>query len=242
MNPKRILMIIPAYNECTNIRPTIEGIFSARVRGAAADVLVIDDGSTDGTAAEARRAGARVIRLPLNLGIGGAVQTGYLYARRHAYDVVVRLDADGQHDPGFIEPLMAPILDGEADMTIGSRFLKPYLGYRSSLVRRIGIHFFAELISFLLHCRITDPTSGFRAVNARGIELFASHFPSDYPEPESIVTAQRCGLRIREVPVKMHERLSGHSSIRYLATLYYMIKVTLAVLLNMIKPRKELSQ
>lgn len=238
---RRILMIIPAYNESGNIRSTIEGIFSTKFPGIKMDILVVDDGSTDGTGVEAREMGVHVLSLPVNLGIGGAVQTGYLYARRNGYDLVVRMDSDGQHDPAFIEPLLAPILDGEADMTIGSRFLKPYLGYRSSVVRQIGIHFFAELISVLLHCRITDPTSGFRAVNTKGIELFAADFPSDYPEPESIVTAKRYGLRIREVPVKMYHRLSGQSSIRYLATLYYMLKVTLAILLNMIKPRKELS-
>jgi glycosyltransferase involved in cell wall biosynthesis len=155
------------------------------------------------------------------------------------YDIVVRVDADGQHDPKYINDLLNGINDFRADVVIGSRFLGPISDYQSSWVRRIGIRFFAKLISFLTSCKITDPTSGFNAFNKRAIEVFAEDYPYDFPEPESIMIAQRKGMKVVEVPVKMRKRVSGYSSIRYFKTLYYLIKVTFAILLDMIKSKRR---
>ncbi len=235
MNNQKILIIVPAYNEQGNVGSTVKELLSLPL---SIKVLVVDDGSIDGTAQEAKRAGAMVISLPFNLGIGGAVQTGFKFALAHDFTIALQVDGDGQHDVTYIEKLIEPILTNDADVVIGSRFLNPYLGYRSSFIRQMGIQFFAHLISYLIHCKITDSTSGFRAFNKRAIEIFAQNYPQDYPEPEAIVLAQRLGLRIVEVSVQMRQRLIGHSSIRYLATLYYMIKVTFAILLDMLKRNK----
>ena len=233
MHHKKILIIIPAYNESGNIGRTIQEIKS--LSSVSLDIVVVNDGSTDTTAMEADRADVPVISLPFNLGIGGAVQTGFLYADQHGYEIAVQVDGDGQHDVRYLDKLLDPILRGQADIAVGSRFIKPFLGYRSSFVRRIGIHFFAYLISFLTRCQVTDPTSGFRSYNKKAIKIFADNYPHDFPEPESIVTARRMGLRVMEAPVEMRKRLDGHSSIRYFKTLYYMVKVTFAILLDMLK-------
>lgn len=235
MTDQRILAIVPAYNESGNIQRTIEEIKKAV---PPLDIVVINDCSGDTTAVEAKSAGGKVISLPLNLGIGGAVQTGFQFARKYQYDFAVQIDGDGQHDTRYLAALLKPVLNNEADVAIGSRFQKPFLGYQSSFVRRIGIHFFARLISFLTRYQITDPTSGFRAFNRKAIKVFAENYPQDFPEPESIVAANRLGMRVVEVPVEMRKRVAGQSSIRYLRTLYYMIKVTLAILLAMLKKRK----
>lgn len=237
MSKFKTLIIVPAFNESGNIGKTVAEI---RKIAVPVDILVVNDGSKDATAAQAKAAGAKVISLPFNLGIGGAVQTGFKFAYKHRYDIAVQVDGDGQHDTAYLLALLAPIVEEHADMTVGSRFLNPTAGYRSSFVRRIGIHFFAHLLSFLTQCKITDSTSGFRAYNRRAIEIYARYYPQDYPEPEAIVVAKRLGLQIVEVPVAMRERQSGHSSIRYLMTLYYMIKVTLAILLDMLKKQKIL--
>lgn len=244
MNEKKILAIVPAFNESGNIGKTVSELLSLSLP---LTILVVDDGSRDLTAQEARAAGASVISLIFNLGIGGAVQTGFKFAEAQGIEIAVQVDGDGQHDVGYLEKLIDPILKGEADMTIGSRFLPacpagrpPHLGYQSSFVRRIGIQFFSNLISALTQCRVTDPTSGFRAYNNRMIQLFAEYYPHDFPEPEAIMIARSCQARILEVPVEMRERRTGLSSIRYLKTLYYMIKVTCAILLNKIKKKKEI--
>lgn len=235
MTDQRILAIVPAYNESGNIQRTIEEIKKAVLP---LDIVVINDCSGDTTAVEAKAAGGKVISLPLNLGIGGAVQTGFQFAKKYQYDFAVQIDGDGQHDVRYLEALLKPVMNNAADVAIGSRFQKPFLGYQSSFVRRIGIHFFARLISFLTQYHITDPTSGFRAFNRKAINVFAENYPQDFPEPESIVVANRLGMRVVEVPVEMRKRMAGQSSIRYLRTLYYMIKVTLAILLAMLKKRK----
>jgi glycosyltransferase involved in cell wall biosynthesis len=235
--PKKILIIIPAFNEEGNIAKTIKEI---RSLAEAFTILVVNDGSKDRTAQLAREAGANVISLPYNLGIGGAVQTGFKYAREHQFDIAVQVDGDGQHDVAYLKNILEPIFRNEADMTIGSRFLPPYLGYRSSFVRRIGINFFAHLISLLTLYKVTDPTSGFRAYNRSMINVFAAYYPSDFPEPEAIVVAGRYRARVQEVPVEMRKRISGNSSIRYMKTLYYMVKVTLAILLDKLKQRKNI--
>ncbi|MGE0269217.1 MAG: glycosyltransferase family 2 protein [Candidatus Omnitrophota bacterium] len=233
----KILIVIPAYNEQGSVQQTIREVFSSKLPLSA---VVINDGSTDQTALKVSNTEALLISLPFNLGIGGAVQTGFKFAKDQDFDLVVQVDADGQHDISFLETLVEPVLNNEADMSIGSRFIPPYTGYQSSFVRRIGINFFARLISFLTKYKITDPTSGFRAYNKKMINVFAQYYPHDFPEPEAIVVAGRYRARIKEVPVEMRKRLSGQSSIRYFKTLYYMIKVTIAVLLGRIKQKREL--
>lgn len=229
---QKILIIIPAYQEEANIAATIREV---RKKYHRADVLVVDDGSLDQTRREAEKEKALVVSLPFNLGIGAAVQTGFQYAKNYEYDVAVQVDGDLQHDPAFLDVLVQPVLDGHFDMTIGSRFIPPYLGYQSSFIRRIGIHFFAHLISFLTQYKVTDPTSGFRAFNKKMIGIFADNYPQDFPEPEAIVVAGAYNARVQEIPVIMRKRTGGSSSIRYLKTFYYMLKVTLAILLDKIK-------
>jgi glycosyltransferase involved in cell wall biosynthesis len=231
---KKILAIVPAFNECGNIGRTVEEIRKV-VRGV--DILVIDDGSADTTAQEAQQAGAMVMALPFNLGIGAAVQTGFQFAQKHQYDIAVQIDGDGQHDPAFLEKLVGPIRLDEADMVVGSRFLER-IGYQSSFSRRVGINFFVHLINWLTGVKINDPTSGFRAYNKKMIALFSAYYPHDFPEPEAIVVSQQAGARIVEIAVIMRPREAGSSSIRYFKTLYYMVKVTLAILLHMIRQRR----
>lgn len=231
MNEPKIIALIPALNEERNIERVIRELQAL----GSVDALVIDDGSTDRTAAMAQEAGARVVSLPFNLGIGGAVQTGYQYANQHGYAIAIQVDGDGQHDARFLRALIAPILRNEKDLVIGSRFLPPFVGYRSSLIRRVGIVFFSRLISLLSGVHVTDPTSGFRACNKDLIRLFAEDYPLDFPEPEAIVEAQKAGARIGEVAVEMRPRSAGRSSIRYLTTGYYMIKVTFAIALRVIQ-------
>lgn len=232
MAPPKILVILPAYNESGNIGKTIREL---KTLAFPFDIAVIDDGSKDSTAREAFDCGVKVICLPFNLGIGGAVQTGFLYAARECYDAAAQVDGDGQHDPLYLKTILDPVLEGKADFVVGSRFIGTSRGWQSSPVRRIGIKFFAVLISALTGYNVTDPTSGFRAVNAKVIRTFAANYPADFPEPESIMIAKRYGFHLIEVPVQMRKRLHGHSSIRYFRTLYYMIKVTLAILLNKLK-------
>ncbi len=230
---KKILIIIPAYNEQGNIQNVVDEIRSLNLLGV--DILVVNDGSQDATAEEARQSGVKLITHPFNLGIGGAVQTGFQFAYEEGFDLAVQVDGDGQHDVIFLKSLIEPVINKEADMTIGSRFIPPHLGYQSSFIRRIGINFFAHLISFLTDCKVTDPTSGFRCINRRLISVFARSYPYDFPEPEAIVIAGRHKGKIKEVPVTMRKRTMGHSSIRYLKTLYYMVKVTVAIVLDKLK-------
>lgn len=231
----RILAIIPAFNESGNIGRVV-GEVLALPFGVVP--LVINDGSTDDTAGAAGRAGARVITLPFNLGIGGAVQTGYRYAEEQGFDVAVQVDGDGQHDVAYLAALLRPLQEGRADMVIGSRFLSPEGGFRSSFSRRIGISFFRVLIRRLTGFPTTDPTAGFRACGRRLIRVYAGYYPVDFPEPEAIVVARRLGAGIVEVPVEMRARIAGKSSIGRLKSPYYMIKVTAAILLHMLKDRK----
>ncbi len=229
----RIAAIIPAYNEARNLPRLAEALRSS---ATACDVCVIDDGSSDETSRTAADLGWKVLRLPMNLGIGGAVQAGYLWARDHGYDVAVQIDGDAQHDPAYLGALLEPILEGRADVVIGSRFLS-IGGFRSTPFRRVGIRYLSWFLRFRCGARVTDPTSGFRAAGRRAIELFARHYPSDYPEPEAVALAQRAGLRIEEVPVRMNERKHGESSITAFRMLYYLVKVSLALLL--LPPRSE---
>jgi glycosyltransferase involved in cell wall biosynthesis len=227
----RTLLIIPAFNEARSI----QGVVNAVRPYVDGDVMVIDDGSEDDTAALARDAGAAVLRHPCNLGIGAAVQTGFLYALARGYDYVVRQDGDGQHDPAQIPRLLEVLREGDADIVVGSRFLARE-GYQSTLVRRVGI-FVLGIVSRLVGARVTDPTSGYWAVNRRALTVLARSHPDDYPETEALVLASRAGCRVREVPVIMYARLAGHSSIGAIYSGFYMLKVVLALLIGRLRPR-----
>jgi glycosyltransferase involved in cell wall biosynthesis len=221
------IAIVPALNEEATIMSVVEEI---RTFDDGFEILVIDDGSHDRTAQVARAAGARVLRLPFNLGIGGAVQTGFRYAFENGFDLAVRVDGDGQHDPSQLAAVIEPVVRGEADIAVGSRYLgSSGDGYRSSVTRRVGIRLLARIVSLLTRQRITDPTSGFQALNRKAITLFAADYPHDYPEVEAIVLVERHRLRLVEVPIAMRSRAAGESSIRTLSSVYYMIKVLLAL-------------
>lgn len=223
----RVAAIVPAYNEARNLPRLAEAL---RAQAPSCDVVVVDDGSSDDTARMAASFGWTVLRLPMNLGIGGAVQAGYLWAWERGYDVAVQIDGDGQHDPAFLDALVAPIAAGHADVVIGSRFLSDG-GFRSTALRRAGISYLSWFLRLRCGARVTDPTSGFRAASRDVIGLFARYYPSDYPEPEAIALARRAGLRIAEVPVRMNERTHGASSITAARTIYYLVKVSLALVL-----------
>lgn len=225
------LIIIPAYNESECIQQTVTDIIK---KAPDFDYVVINDCSTDNTSEICHRNHFHIIDLPNNLGIGGAVQTGYLYAARNGYDIAVQVDGDGQHDPVFLND-MAQILEREdCDMVIGSRFLEKH-GFQSSGIRRVGIRYFTYLIKVLTGRVITDPTSGLRMVNRRTLELFAKNYPKDYPEPESVVAVLRNGGKVKEIPVIMRERSGGVSSISPIKSIYYMVKVSLAILVEMFR-------
>ena len=232
----RVLIIIPAYNEAENICSVVESIKSTE---PGMDYLVINDCSKDDTEQVCKTHGYQYISLPANLGIGGAVQAGYLYALQHGYDIAIQIDGDGQHDPAYIRDLIQPIINGEADIAIGSRFITKE-GFQSSGSRRLGIYFLSTVIRICCGLRILDVTSGFRAVNRKFIKFYAKNYAQDYPEPEAIIAAAMNGGRIKEIPVIMRERKSGKSSINIWRSLYYMLKVTLAISLYRITNQKEI--
>jgi glycosyltransferase involved in cell wall biosynthesis len=228
----RRVAIVPAFDEEQNVGRVIDEL---RAFDPELDVVVVDDGSHDGTAAVARARGARVLRLPFKLGIGGAVQTGFRYAFEHDYDIAVRLDGDGQHDPAQLPLILEPVLAGEADIAVGSRFAAAGEGYRSSRSRRAGIRLLAWVVSRIVGRRVTDTTSGFQALNRKAIALFARDYPHDYPEVEATVMVFRHRLRATEVPVSMRERGGGRSSITALRSVYYMAKVLLALFVGLFR-------
>ena len=223
----RILIIIPAYNEAENILETIRDI---RTHVPDMDYIVINDCSTDETERLLRENGCPFLNLSANLGIGGAVQTGYRYALERGYDIAVQFDGDGQHMARYLRDLIAPLENGQADLSIGSRFLRGE-GFQSSALRRVGISFLSSLIAFFGRARILDVTSGMRAANRDIIALFAQEYAQDYPEPESILQALWRHARVEEIPVQMRERQGGVRSINALRSVYYMVKVSLALCL-----------
>jgi glycosyltransferase involved in cell wall biosynthesis len=221
----RRIAIVPAFNEEACIGGVIDEL---RAFDDGLGIVVVDDGSSDRTADVARARGAAVLRLPFNLGIGGCVQTGFRYADEEGFDVAVRVDGDGQHDASQLGAVLAPVLAGEADICVGSRYHER-AGYQSSTTRRIGIRILAATVSALTRQRLTDPTSGFQALNRKAIRLFAADYPHDYPEVEALVLLIRHKLRVQEVSVQMRPRAGGRSSIRNFGSVYYMVKVLLAL-------------
>jgi len=228
----KILTIIPAYNEEKSITSVIANV---RRYIPESDILVVNDGSSDNTSIYAAKANAMVINLPFNLGIGGAMQTGYMFARDNNYDIAVQVDGDGQHNPSDIQKLVKPVIDNLTDMAIGSRYISR-TSYKSTHLRRIGMIFFSALIAFLTGNRVKDTTSGFRVVNRKIINYFAKNYPTDYPEVDVLVKLHKKGFRIMEIPVEMNKRQCGKSSITPFRSVYYMIKVSISLLIGAIRP------
>jgi glycosyltransferase involved in cell wall biosynthesis len=228
----RRVAIVPAFNEEHTVQLVIDEL---RAFDPGLDIVVVDDGSGDRTADVAAARGVHVLRLPFNLGIGGAVQTGFKFAFEGDYDIAVRVDGDGQHDPAQLARILEPVLCGDADIAVGSRFASEEGGYRSSRSRRVGIRILATVVSRIVGQRVTDTTSGFQALNREGIALFAHDYPHDYPEVEATVMVFRHRLRLQEVPVSMRERGGGTSSITALRSMYYMVKVLLAIFVGLFR-------
>lgn len=231
----KILIIIPAYNEQENIIDVIRDI---KTHIPEADYIVVNDCSRDNTKKVLQQKQESYIDLPVNLGIGGGVQTGYRYALERDYDIAIQFDGDGQHDAAYIKDLIVPIENGQADVTIGSRFVMNE-GFQSSAMRRLGIRFLSNLIWLLCGVRVKDVTSGMRAVDRKMIERFAQDYAQDYPEPEAILLAGLVRARIKEVPVQMRERQGGTSSINAVRSMYYMLKVSIALVMMRMTAGKE---
>lgn len=225
----KLLAIVPAFNEEKIISTVIDSLAGCSLKP---DIVIINDGSNDNTAKQALNNGnAFVIDLPCNLGIGGAVQTGFKFAVKYDYDFAFQFDGDGQHQTPEIEKIIAPLKANEADVVIGSRFIEKHSGFKSTLPRRIGISVFKLLNSLLIRQKITDNTSGFRAYNKKAIHFLADNYPSDYPEPEAVILLGKNNFRLKELSVNMIERETGVSSINSIRAVYYMFKVVLSVLM-----------
>lgn len=236
----KVLVIIPAYNEEGNILNTCTNIEKVKSKlDFTLDYIVINDGSTDNTASICKENKLPMINLVHNLGIGGGVQTGYKYAFKNNYDIAIQFDGDGQHDAEYIKNLVEPIASGEADMTIGSRYISELSEFKSTAMRQIGIKVLSLILKVMSGKKIYDMTSGFRAVNKDIIKLFAMDYPNDYPEPETNVVVVKKGYKVKEIPVKMHEREHGKSSITPLKSIYYMIKVSYAMVVRSIIERRS---
>ncbi len=224
----RCLIIIPAYNEAENIEKVVNNLVNNYPQY---DYVIVNDGSTDDTLKICQENHYQVIDLPINMGIGGAVQTGYRYARDNGYEAAVQLDGDGQHDVAYLDGMLGTLEEGQADAVIGSRFVDKE-GFQSSQIRRIGIKFLSSLGWLLTGVRVKDITSGYRVVNRKFIKIFSEDYPADYPEPEALVIVAVHGGKIMEYPVVMKERENGKSSITFKKSIYYMCKVTLAMLIR----------
>ena len=225
------IVIIPAYNEEKSIVKTVQDICE---HAPEFDYVIINDCSTDQTLSVCRKHHLHVLNLPVNLGIGGAVQTGFLYAYKNGYDYAVQFDGDGQHDAQYLQKMRDYMIEQDAGMLIGSRFLEKE-GFQSTGMRRFGIRYFSALIKFLTGQKITDPTSGMRMINRDILAMYSESYPKDYPEPESVVAIINSGKKVMEYPVIMRKRMEGTSSISPLKSIYYMIKVSLAIFLEMLR-------
>lgn len=226
--------MIPAYNEAGRVGAVVRDV---RAELPDAGVLVIDDGSADGTASEAGEAGATVLSLPLNSGYGAALQTGYKYAVRHGYEVIGQIDADGQHQASYLHGMLRELREGEADVVIGSRFLDRDGHYKASAARRLGIALFGRIATLVTRQHISDPTSGFQVLHRRVAEFFCSDvYPSDYPDADILILLHRSGYRVAEVPVQMlaATNVSMHGGHR---SLYYVYKMLLSILVTMLRPK-----
>ena len=243
---ERKLVIVPAFNEGKRISRVLKKIQEVDEE---IDIVVIDDGSTDDTGLKSRLAGARVIRLSSNMGYGVAIQTGYKYALSKGYEYVVQLDSDGQHDPTYIPQMLGATMSGDADVVIGSRFLgentvleTAEAGYEVGVARRLGIRLFAFVTSKLIGLKISDPTSGYRALNKRILAfLMNDFFPYDYPDADVIVLAHRAGFKIKEIPMIMHDRTTGTSMHSGLKPVYYIFKMFLSMLMTLLRKKPSLS-
>ena len=233
----KVLIIIPAYNEEKSIEKVVENLINNYPQY---DYLIVNDGSTDRTEEICREKNYNFVTLPVNLGIGGGVQTGYMYAVKNDYDIAIQTDGDGQHNPEYIEKLIEPIVKGEADMTIGSRFIEKE-GFQTSFMRRMGINIIKGVIKMCCGVTIKDNTSGFRASSKELTKYFSENYAQDYPEPEAIVTSVLNGYTVKEVPVVMNEREEGVSSINAAKSVYYMIKVSLALMIHRLGYQKKRS-
>ncbi|KAF1304832.1 glycosyltransferase family 2 protein [Enterococcus sp. JM9B] len=231
---KKILLIIPAYNEEESILATIKKIKEFRKESQYNfDYIVINDGSSDGTESLLKENSVNTITLTTNLGIGGAVQTGYKYAKEQDYDIAIQFDGDGQHDINSLENLLEPIFNGEANLTVGSRFIKTSTStFQTSFMRRLGIKILSFFIKLVTHKKVYDTTSGYRAVDKNIINYFSERYPIKYPEPESIVHVLKRGYKVKEVPVNMFERIGGESSITPIKSVRYMLDVCSAILVS----------
>jgi glycosyltransferase involved in cell wall biosynthesis len=233
----KALIIIPAYNEEANIVDTINSLKDIKIKGIKLDYIVINDGSIDDTEETLINNNIKHINLLCNLGIGGAVQTGYRYALYNDYDIAIQFDGDGQHNPKYIKDFIKEIRDGY-DFVLGSRFINKTNTFKSTILRRVGSKFLSFLIKLCTGKTITDPTSGFRACNKEVIKLFASDYPSDYPEPDTLVVLLKNNYKVLEIPVDMNKRKNGKSSLTSLTKpIYYMIKVSLSIIITSIEKR-----
>lgn len=225
----KVLIILPCFNEAATIRKTILELKAAitTTTNIVYTILVVNDCSTDNSIVEIEKTNTNFIDLPINLGIGGAMQAGYLYARKNNYDIAVQFDGDGQHDPSYITDLIQPIINKETNVVIGSRFLKKE-GFQSSFLRRLGIKYFSWLNNVLVNLKISDSTSGFRAFDSKTIACVCDYYPENYPEPEAIIFFAKKEFKILEVPVQMRARTGGKSSISGWNVAFYMFKVTVA--------------
>lgn len=235
---KKLLVIIPAFNEAKNISNTVNSIKNLESEYCLIDYIVINDCSIDNTEEVCVQNNFNHINLPLNLGIGGAVQTGYKYALYNNYDYAIQFDGDGQHDVNYIEKLISELEKG-VDLVIGSRYINEVSEFKSTKIRRVGKSILSFLIKMFTGKKVTDPTSGFRGCNRKIIELFANSYPIDYPEPDTIAYVLKKGYKVFEVPVKMNERINGSSSINAIKSIYYMIKVSLAIIITALSTKKE---
>lgn len=230
-----ILIIIPAFNEEATLRDVVAGIRRSLPQ---ADILVVNDGSTDATETVAKGEGVLLLNHPYNMGIGATMQTGFLYALNAGYDLVAQIDGDGQHNAEFLPSLIKPIVEKKCNLVIGSRYLSDG-GFKSSLPRRLGMRFFSGLVWLFTGKKVTDPTSGFRALDRKVIELFSEEYPSDYPEVEALISAHKQGLAFQEVETTMRHRQGGTSSIGVQSALYYMVKVSLSISIGFFRRMKS---